>query len=92
MFTPCKISELLLIFGVYSAIMSILESFAIFESFVGVFMASVTKKLKVRRALRVAGAGKSRKNRVRREGSTPVCLPLNKPNENELAQKKARQA
>ena len=51
-------------------------------------MASPTKKLKVRRALRKAKAGKKRKNKVRNYGSTPKSLPLDKPNANEKAVKK----
>lgn len=50
-------------------------------------MASTTKKLKVRRAINKARAGKARKNADRRHGSTAPSLPLNKPNANELAQK-----
>ncbi|MFW7379373.1 MAG: hypothetical protein ACOH5I_11235 [Oligoflexus sp.] len=50
-------------------------------------MASPTKKLKVRRAINKAKAGKNRKNAERRNGSTAPSLPLNKPNANELAQK-----
>ena len=53
-------------------------------------MASSTKKLKVRRALALAGAGKARKNRIRRQGSTAPQLPLNKPNANEKAMKSSQ--
>ena len=53
-------------------------------------MASPTKKLKVRRKLRAAKAGKSRKNRLKNHGSTQQNLPLNVPTANELAQKKAK--
>ena len=52
-------------------------------------MASNTRKLKVRRALRVSNAGKARKNHVNKFGTTQKNLPLNKPTSNELAQKKA---
>ena len=55
-------------------------------------MASTTKKLKVRRALNKARAGKKRKNALRRNGSTGISLPLDKPNANEVAQKAAKQA
>ena len=55
-------------------------------------MASVTKKLKVRRALNKARAGKKRKNALRLHGSTAVSLPLDKPNANEKAQLAAKQA
>ncbi|NRA65026.1 MAG: hypothetical protein HRU19_11130 [Pseudobacteriovorax sp.] len=51
-------------------------------------MASVTKKLKVRRAINKARAGKKRKNELRRNGSTAPSLPLNMPNANEKAQSK----
>lgn len=50
-------------------------------------MASVTKKLKVRRGLAKARSGKARKNLLKRTGSTAPSLPLDKPNANELAQK-----
>lgn len=50
-------------------------------------MASPTKKLKVRRAMNKARAGKKRKNALSRHGSTAASLPLDKPNANELAQK-----
>jgi hypothetical protein len=50
-------------------------------------MASVTKKLKVRRAINKARAGKARKNHTRIYGSTPKDLPLNMPNAHEAAQK-----
>jgi hypothetical protein len=52
-------------------------------------MASPTKKLKVRRAINKARAGKKRKNELRRNGSTKPTLSLDKPNANELAQKQA---
>lgn len=55
-------------------------------------MASPTKKLKIRRAINKARAGKKRKNAERRNGSTPNALPLNKPNANELAQKAKKSA
>ncbi len=51
-------------------------------------MASPTRRLKVRRKLAQVGAGKSRKNRIRRQGSTEANLPLNVPNANETAQAK----
>lgn len=51
-------------------------------------MASTTKKLKVRRKLNKANAGKKRKNRLANHGSTLKNLPLDKPNANEIAQKK----
>jgi hypothetical protein len=51
-------------------------------------MASPTRRLKVRRRLAQTGAGKTRKNRVRREGSTAPNLKLNVPNANEKAQAK----
>jgi hypothetical protein len=47
-------------------------------------MASPTKKLKIRKAIKVAQRAKKRKNRIRREGSTAPNLPLNKPNANEI--------
>jgi hypothetical protein len=50
-------------------------------------MASATKKLKVRRLLSKASQAKRRKNKLRREGSTPKNLPLNMPNANESAMK-----
>lgn len=50
-------------------------------------MASVTKKLKVRRAIKKAKAGRKRKNQLSLHGSTAKRLPLDKPNANELAQK-----
>ena len=53
-------------------------------------MASPTKKLKVRRAMAVANAGKKRKNAIRRNGTTAPNLKLDKPNANELAQKAAK--
>lgn len=55
-------------------------------------MASVTKKLKVRRAINKARAGKQRKNSLNRNGSTMVNLPLDKPNANEKAQLAAKKA
>ena len=55
-------------------------------------MASVTKKLKVRRAINKARAGKKRKNALRRNGCTAVSLPLDKPNANEKAQLASKQA
>ena len=53
-------------------------------------MASVTKKLKVRRAINKARAGKKRKNQLANHGSTAKSLPLDKPNANEKAQKSAK--
>ena len=50
-------------------------------------MASTTKKLKVRRAIRAAKAGKLRKNAAKNHGTTAASLPLNVPNANEKAQK-----
>ncbi len=50
-------------------------------------MASNTKKLKVRRAIRSAKAGTKRKNAARNFGTTAASLPLNVPNANEKAQK-----
>ena len=52
-------------------------------------MASNTRRLKIRRALRVANAGRARKNFVNKHGTTQKNLPLNMPTANELAQKKA---
>ena len=49
-------------------------------------MASATKKLKVRRAIRSAKAGNKRKNAARNHGTTACILPLNVPNANEKAQ------
>lgn len=48
-------------------------------------MASCTKKLKVRRAINAAKAGKKRKNKLQKYGSTAANLPLNMPNANEKA-------
>jgi hypothetical protein len=50
-------------------------------------MASPTKKSKIQRRAKKAAIGKERKLRIRREGSTPLNLVLNKPNANEKAQK-----
>jgi hypothetical protein len=50
-------------------------------------MASVTKKLKCRRAIKKAKAGRRRKNQIAIHGSTAKNLPLDKPNANEAAQK-----
>ena len=49
-------------------------------------MASCKKKLKVRHAISKAGAGKLRKNALRRNGTTKPNLPLNMPNAHEKAQ------
>ena len=48
-------------------------------------MASCTRRLKVRRKLAKASAGKKRKNYERNHGSTGPNLPLNMPNANEKA-------
>ena len=53
-------------------------------------MASPTKKVKIRRALRKVSAAKKRKNEARRNGSTAPSLTLNVPNANELAVLKAQ--
>jgi hypothetical protein len=53
-------------------------------------MASTTKKIKVRRRIRIAKLGKRRKAFDRNNGSELPDLPLNKPNANELAQNKAK--
>lgn len=53
-------------------------------------MASPTKRHKVRKALTKARAGKKRKSHERNHGSTAPNLALDKPNENELAQAKAK--
>lgn len=53
-------------------------------------MASPTKKLKVRRTLNKAKAAKKRKNSERKHGTTAKSLPLNRPNANETAMKKAK--
>ncbi len=53
-------------------------------------MASPTRILKVRRALKIAAAGKVRKTRDRIYGSTAPNLPLDQPNANEKAQKASR--
>ena len=52
-------------------------------------MASPTKKLKVRRALKKASEAKRRKNKIRNHGSTAPNLPLNMPNAQEKAVKAA---
>jgi hypothetical protein len=52
-------------------------------------MASTTKKVKVRRAIAIARRGRKRKNHDRNYGSTAADLPLNMPNANEKAMKKA---
>ena len=49
-------------------------------------MASCTKKLKARRKINAAKAGKKRKNQLANHGSTKPNLPLNAPNANERAQ------
>lgn len=53
-------------------------------------MASMTKKLKIRRLLKIAASGKTRKARDRNQGTVAKNLPLNAPNANELAQKNAK--
>ena len=53
-------------------------------------MASATKKLKVRKKLKKAAAGKARKNKANREGITKPFLKLDKPTANEIAQKKKK--
>ena len=50
-------------------------------------MASVTKKLKVRRKIRKAALGQTRKLYTAKFGTTAPNLPLNMPNANEAAQK-----
>lgn len=50
------------------------------------FMASPTKKVKVRRIMNKARAGKARKNADANFGSTAKRLPLNMPNANERTQ------
>ncbi|MFK7824946.1 MAG: hypothetical protein AB8G05_12365 [Oligoflexales bacterium] len=50
-------------------------------------MASPTKKLKIRRALKKASMAKLRKNKIRKYGSTAKQLPLNVPNAHEQAVK-----
>ncbi|MBI2602283.1 MAG: hypothetical protein HYW48_04435 [Deltaproteobacteria bacterium] len=52
-------------------------------------MASATKKAKIRRILNLAKAAKKRKNFEKKFGSTPKLLPLDMPNANEKAMKKA---
>lgn len=52
-------------------------------------MGSPTRLLKVRRKLTIAGRGRRRKNFNKNHGSTQPNLPLNKPNANEIKQKKA---
>lgn len=53
-------------------------------------MASNTKKLKVRRAINKASAGKKRKNRLALHGSTAPNLPLDRPNAQEKSVKKSK--
>ena len=52
-------------------------------------MASPTRLLKVRRKLSNINKAKVRKAHARNHGTTIADLPLDKPNANELAQKKA---
>ncbi len=51
-------------------------------------MASVTRKVRRRRALKKFGTGKGRKNAMRNHGTTNANLPLNVPTENEVKQGK----
>jgi hypothetical protein len=51
-------------------------------------MASNTKRVKIRRTIKKASAGKDRKNSERNLGVVAKNLPLDKPNANELKQKK----
>lgn len=53
-------------------------------------MASPTKKLKVRRRIRIAKLGRKRKADERNHGTVQPNLPLNKPNANEQAQKSSK--
>lgn len=55
-------------------------------------MTSPTGKHKTRRVAKLVRMGKSRKNQLSREGSTAPNLKLDRPNANELAQAKAKQA
>ena len=55
-------------------------------------MGSPTKKHKTRRVAKLAKAGKFRKNKNLRFGTTAPDLSLDKPNANEAAQAKARAA
>lgn len=50
-------------------------------------MASCSKITKTRRKLNKVASGKARKNRVRREGTTPNLFALNKPTVAEAAAK-----
>lgn len=52
-------------------------------------MTSTTAKTATRKAINQAREGRARKRKLRIEGSTKPNLPLDKPNANELAQKKA---
>lgn len=49
-------------------------------------MTSPTAKHKTRRVAKLVRMGKSRKNKLSREGSTAPNLSLDKPNANELKQ------
>ena len=49
------------------------------------YMSSLTKRVKTRRALRKAKAGKKRKNYINLHGSTQPDLELNQPNAHEKA-------
>ena len=53
-------------------------------------MASKTRKTTNVREKKVAKAGATRKNDLRRKGTTAANLPLNKPNANEKAQAAAK--
>lgn len=52
-------------------------------------MTSKTTKLVRIRERKVSKAGLKRKNAIRKTGTTAADLPLNKPNANERAMKKA---
>ncbi len=51
-------------------------------------MASVTRKVRRRRALNKFRSAKGRKNAIRNQGSTGANLALTVPNENEVKQRK----
>lgn len=55
-------------------------------------MTSPTAKHKTRKRLKTAALGKARKNTVRKYGTTPPNLTLDKPNANELKQLEAQKA
>ena len=52
-------------------------------------MASATRRSETKRKANHARAATRRKNHAQKYGSTPKALPLDKPNANEKAQKKA---